>query len=274
MTNAAPVVSAHFSPDQKSIVTATHDGFLEFWSLPEAAQRGLPARHKDIIWDVRFSPDGKSILTASRDHTAAIWDLNTGLKLREFRHDLGVLNASYSQDGKRIITGCASHAAQIWDVESGRRISELMQHAGGVWYGEFSPDGRLVVTGDDQGNARLWDANSGLPLCGWVHNGRSLKRVHLSGDMRRMVSAAESGTVRLSPVTVAPAPAPAWLPELADAIAGWRLSSDGTIELVPPDRWQILRSQLAAQVGNDFYARWARWFFVQRMKEEPAAFEP
>jgi WD40 repeat protein/predicted Ser/Thr protein kinase len=274
MTNAAPVVSAHFSPDQRSMVTATHEGFLEFWSLPEVVERGVPARHKDLIWDVRFGPDGKSILTASRDHTAVVWDFNTGSKLREFRHDLGVFNASYSQDGRRIITGSASHAAQIWDVESGRRISELMRHAGGVWYGEFSSDDRVVVTGDDQGNARLWDADSGLPMCGWVHNGRSLKRVHLSADMRRMVSAAESGTVRLSPVAVAPIPAPAWLPELADAITGWRLGNDGTIELVSPDRWQALSSQLTAQLGSDFYTRWARWFFVERMHDQPAAFEP
>jgi WD40 repeat protein len=274
MTNAVQVVSAHFSPDQTSIVTATEEGFLEFWSLPEAAERGTPARHKDVIWDVRFSPDGKSILTASRDHTAALWDLNTGSKVKEFRHDLGVFNASYSQDGKRIITGSASHAAQIWDVESGRRISELMRHPGGVWYGEFSANGRVVVTGDDRGNARLWDAESGLPLGGWVHNGRSLKRVHLSTDMRRMVSAAESGTVRLSPVAIAPTPAPAWLPELADAIAGWRFTNDGTIELLSPDRWQVLSARLAAQGGDDFYARWARWFFVERMNDKPAAFVP
>jgi WD40 repeat protein len=148
-----------------------------------------------------------------------------------------------------------------------------MRHPGGVWYGEFSPDGRIVVTGDDQGNARLWAADSGLPLGGWVRNGRCLKRVHLSADMRRIVSAAESGTVRLVPVAVAPTPAPSWLPALADAVAGWRLSDDGTIELVPPDRWQSLSTLLAAQVGDDFYARWARWFFVERMKDNPVAFD-
>jgi hypothetical protein len=30
---------------------------------------------------------------------------------------------------------------------------------------------------------------------------------------------------------------------------------------------------LAAQVGDDFYARWARWFFVERMKDNPVAFD-
>jgi WD40 repeat protein len=274
MTNVADVVTAHFSPDQKTLVAATVEGPLQFWSLPEAAPRGIPQRHKDLIWDVCFSPDGNSILTGSSDHTAVLWDVKTGTKLKEFPHNLGVFKAGFSNDGKRMITGCASHEAQIWDLKSGRRISEPMPHRGGAWYGEFSQDGRIVATGDDQGNARLWDAGSGLPLAGWLHNGRSLKRVHLSPDMRRMVSAAESGTVRLSPVVVAPTPAPAWLAGLADAIAGWRLNDYGAIELVAPDRWQILSSQLASQAGDDFYARWARWFFVERMKNNPVAFEP
>jgi len=171
-------------------------------------------------------------------------------------------------------TGDGSRRAFIWDAATGQRLMELMPHPGAAWYGEFSTDGRLVLTGDDAGNARLWDGASGLLLSGWVRNGPSLKRTHLSPDGRWALSAAEDGTVRVWPVLFAPLPAPAWLPELAEALAGRRLRDDGTLEQVPAERWLALNKSLATGTADDFYARWAKWFLVERMKDKPAAFVP
>ena len=111
---------------------------------------------------------------------------------------------------------------------------------------------------DDAGNARLWDATSGPPLSGWVKNGPSLKRAHLSPDGKWALSAAETGTVRVWPVLHAALPAPVWLPELAEALAGRRLREDGTLEQVPAERWLALNKSLAASTADDFYSRWAR----------------
>jgi len=242
--------------------------------VPAGTRLERSVRHKDVIWTTRFSPDERLLLTASRDRTAALWDADTGRLVREFRHEQQVLTAAFSPDGKRILTGDGSRRAFIWDAATGQRLMELMPHPGAAWYGEFSTDGRLILTGDDAGNARLWDAASGLPLSGWVKNGPSLKRTHLSPDGRWALSAAEDGTVRVWPVLVAPLPAPAWLPELAEALAGRRLRDDGTLEPVPAERWLALNKSLAASTADDFYARWAKWFLVERMKDKPAAFVP
>jgi len=130
------------------------------------------------------------------------------------------------------------------------------------------------LTGDDAGNARLWDAASGLPLSGWVKNGATLKRTHLSPDGKWALSAAEAGTARVWPVLPAALPVPAWLPELAEALAGRRLRDDGALEQVPVERCLTLTKSLAANTADDFYGRWARWFLVERMKDKPAAFVP
>jgi WD40 repeat protein len=227
-----------------------------------------------VIWSARFSPDGKKLLTASRDRTAALWELATGQLVREFQHDQQVYNAVFSPDGRRIVTGDASRLAHVWDMETGRRLYDLLPHPGGVWYVEFSPDGRVLLTGDDAGNARLWEASTGLPLSGWVRNGRSLKRLRFSPDGRFALSASDSGTVRVWPVMVGPAPAPTWLPDLAEALAGRRLREDKAPEPVPDALWPKLSASLKALEGEDFYARWARWFLVERMKDEPSDFGP
>ena len=218
--------------------------------------------------------DGRYVLTASSDHAARIWEAGTAKLVREFLHEKAVFNAAFSHDGSRVITCSADRTARIWETASGRQVGEPMRHPGGAWYGEFSPDNRFVLTGDDAGNARIWDAASGLPLNGWVHNGRSLKRARLRPDGRQALSAAVDGTVRVWPVVVAPQPAPDWLAQLAEAVAGRRLLEEGTTEAVRSEKLRALRSDLSAQAGEDFYSRWARWFLVDRMQENPKPFLP
>ena len=101
-------------------------------------------------------------------------------------------------------------------------------------------------------------------MSGWVKNGVSLKRTHLSPDGRWALSAAEDGRVRVWPILYSPPPAPGWLPELAEALAGGRLRDDGTLQQIPPERWFALNKSLGASTSDDFYARWAKWFFVER----------
>jgi WD40 repeat protein len=274
LTNDTIAVHAHFSPDDRFLVITTHHGDIEFWSVPEGRRLEKQIRHKDVAWTAQFSPDGTKLLTASRDRTAALWDLETGRLLREFQHDQQVYHASFSPDGRRILTGDANHLAHVWDVETGRRLFALLPHPGGVWHGEFSRDGRVLITGDDAGNARIWEAATGLPLSGWVRNGRSLKRARFSPDGRRALSAADGGTVRVWPILLCPLPAPAWLPELAEAVAGRHLRNDGVPESVPREQWQTLSASLGSLAGEDFYARWVRWFLKERMQEHPAMFEP
>jgi WD40 repeat protein len=272
LTNSSRGVTTAFNPDSRSLVVGTDSGAIEFWSLPEGQRLERAARHKDVVWTASFNQGGKLLLTASRDRTAALWDAHAGTLVREFRHEQQVYSAAFSPDGTRIVTGDASRKAHVWDVQTGQRLFSLPAHPGGVWYGEFSSDGRVLLTGDDAGNTRLWEASSGLPLSGWIHNGRSLRSTCFSPDGRMALSAAENGTLRLWPVVLAPLPAPDWLPELAEALAGHRLRDDGSPEPVPAERWQALSPSLSSLKGDDFYARWARWFLVERMQRNPPEF--
>ena len=55
-----------------------------------------------------------------------------------------------------------------------------------------------------------------------------------------------------------PVPAPAWLPELLESLAGLRVAGSNAAEPVPFTRWLELRDRLQSVPGDDFYARWAR----------------
>jgi WD40 repeat protein len=266
---------AQFSPDGTRIVTASWDRTSRVW----AAENGKPLvtlkGHTNHVESAQFSPDGKWIVTASNDTTARLWDAQTGRERVALNGHAGwVHSAWFSANGDRIVTASSDSTARIWDAATGQPLFDLSPHPGSVWYGEFSADGKLILTGDDAGTARLWDGTTGLPLTGWVKNGVSLKRTHLSPDGRWALSAAEDGSVRVWPLLYSPPPAPGWLPELAEALAGRRLRDDGTLQQVPPERWFALNKSLGASTSDDLYARWAKWFFVERVKDKPSLFVP
>jgi hypothetical protein len=62
-----------------------------------------------------------------------------------------------------------------------------------------------------------------------------------------------------------PLSAPAWLPELAEALAQQRQNESGAFVHLPDGfSFSELRQKLSNIAGDDFYSRWLRWFFADR----------
>ncbi|MBL9139372.1 MAG: protein kinase [Verrucomicrobiales bacterium] len=270
------LVESTITPDGRHLIAGTTHGEVHFWSLPEMTPRPTRARHHGVVWSTRISRDSRRVATTSGDQTTLIWDVASAHVMREIRSDKAVYSSAFSPDGRRILIGSADRTARVWDVETGRQTSEIMRHPGGVWFTQYSPDGRYVATGDDSGVARLWDAESGLPLGNWLRSRASLKRITFSPDGRRLVTTSVDRTARIWPVLVAPGPAPAWVAEVAEAVAGRRLDDEGRLQIVPFEAWRRLQTRFAAegQPPEDWYEGWGRWFFVDRVSSPATAFHP
>ncbi|MEH1905466.1 MAG: hypothetical protein V7L04_29825, partial [Nostoc sp.] len=66
------VRSVSFSPDGKTIATASQDGTARLWTLNGQLLQEFKG-HQGIVYSVSFSPDGKTIATASSDKTVRLW---------------------------------------------------------------------------------------------------------------------------------------------------------------------------------------------------------
>ncbi|MEH2164943.1 MAG: hypothetical protein V7K38_28785 [Nostoc sp.] len=188
------VLSVSFSPDGKTIATASDEKTARLWNLQGQLLQEFKG-HQGSVWGVSFSPDGKTIATASDDKTARLWNLQ-GQLLQEFKgHQGSVLSVSFSPDGKTIATASDDNTARLWNLQ-GQLLQEFKGHQGSVLSVSFSPDGKTIATASVDKTARLWNLQGRLLQEFKGHQG-SVLSVSFSPDGKTIATASDDKTARL-----------------------------------------------------------------------------
>jgi WD40 repeat protein len=170
------VKSVAFSPDGKTLATASNDRTARLWNLSTREERTVCVGHTDFVNCVAFSPDGKTLASGSADRVVALWDL-TSSKLRGLSRKharvLGmsvslsatsvslsatgaVTSVAFSADGKTLAAGSEDHTVRLWDVATAKERMAL-GHLGPVSSVAFDADGKRLAAGSKTGVVRLWD---------------------------------------------------------------------------------------------------------------------
>ena len=153
------VTSVAFSPDGKSLASASLDGAVKLWDPAIGQERvALRGHTGHQVDEVVFSPDSKLLATASHDHTAKLCDVATGRELLTLRgHTSWVRCVAFVPDGKIVATGAENGVVKLWDVTTGReRASLRVYDRGGVWSVKFACQGKVLATGG-AGAVKLWE---------------------------------------------------------------------------------------------------------------------
>lgn len=185
------VSSVAFSPDNKLLVSGSHDGTLILWDVLTGRQlRSIEGhRHDDdhgSVTSVVFSADGKMLLSASSDKTMRLWDANTGAELRIFQSDGYPEAAVFSPDGKMVASAnCAG--TTLWDTLTGRLLRTFRKSINCITHVAFSPDGGTLL--NDGGIIQVRDLAKGRVVKSF---GSDVNGFALSLDGNRILLAGET----------------------------------------------------------------------------------
>lgn len=214
--------------------------------------------------DINFSPDGRHLLLCYMgaiigETGAFIWDRDR----RKTSDDLGskttvaIMNGftqcQFTPDGRYIALTTDDHC-YLFDYCTMSRINSLL--CANLYRVSFSPDSRYLLTCTRDGWAQAWR------LCG-------------GGDLRKNASA---NLPKNSKIAAAgerlKAPAPAWLPELAEAIGGMRINEKGEVEFLSDQvkAFAAVERKVLQERGSSPYTRWGHWLFSDRQSRTISPF--
>jgi len=248
------VVSACFSADGRTLLTASADGTARTWDLGTAAAERTFDGHGGAVNSAVFSRDESLVLTASEDHTARLWDRTASEVARMSGHGGAVWNAQFSPDGATVLSCGHGGSVLVHDLE-GRLLRALRGQRVNAASAVYSPDGRRVLSASWDGTARLWQ----LDVEGFeVFEGHRLAAMDaaFSPGGGRIASGSRDGTVavwsregellaRLPSDSVVQCVA--WTPEGDRILSG---HADGTVRVRTPHGEEVSRHAIAPRLDR------------------------
>jgi WD40 repeat protein len=191
-----------FSPDGKTLASASWDKTIRLWNTSSQKQIGAAfLGHEYSLYDVTFNPDGETLASASSDKTIRLWDISSRKQIGQplKGHEDLVYSVAFSPDGKILASGSLDRTIRLWDVSSRKQIGQpLLGHKAFVRHIAFSPDGNILASASGDMTIRLWDVPSrkqlGQPLTGHTDAVRS---VAFSPDGKTLASGGADKTIRI-----------------------------------------------------------------------------
>jgi WD40 repeat protein len=280
------VAGLAFAPDSQRLLVIASRGALQSWGLPELQPVSPAADAGAGVYDADADADGRRVVAGTFEGAVKVFD---GATLRALgamaAHTRRVLRAHVSPDGALAATLAADRTARLTWLDGVRPWGGTWEPAGHAPRAVFTPDG-LWLAALLPDRIQLFDTLDARPAGEPNFQLGSVRDLAISADGRVFASAGTLGSVRLWDLRLAqawaeprpgnatttlipwqppaqPPPAPDWLPELAELIAGGRGTGTDYEPLAVTPLF-ALRARLLAGRETDFWTRWAKWFFADR----------
>ncbi len=181
MAHRNGVGAAAFSPDGRTLVTASGDRRAGLWSVPLGKAAAPAILHLDGVTHAAYAPDGRLFATAQSDGLVRLWR-PAGPAPGDFRLPTSFGSpgtdtfVALSPDGQYLAAVGSNRrggllATRVHATASGRAVGPTLRAPGLLNGGTFAPDGRrliLLCAQTDRADERYWESYRPDQRAGWV----------------------------------------------------------------------------------------------------------
>ncbi len=153
---------AIFSPDEKSIATASYDRQILLWDVASGQAKQQFVGHNGAIYALAFSPDGRVLISGCADETVKVWDVDSGRRLDTMSQPTDeVFSVAVTNDGSYVIAGSADNRLRVWKLLSrdAPRINPLVAtrfvDESALTHIAMTADGSRLVVVSEAGNVKV-----------------------------------------------------------------------------------------------------------------------
>src|SRR5262249_27839379 len=124
------VFAVRFSPDGKSIATASNDATAVLWDSSTGKQLQRLIGHRGSLTCLSFHPNGGRLATGGHDGTVQLWETATGRHLLTLPgHERFAFDVAFSPGGNQVASGGMGGESvgevAIWYPGTGKRALTL-----------------------------------------------------------------------------------------------------------------------------------------------------
>lgn len=152
-----------FCPDGKTLASASADGTIKLWSMPDGKLLKKLISDAFFVSSICISPDGKLLASLVHGDKMDIWSLPGGTLLKTIVGNAQISKSvSFSPDGKTIAVGYANNKISLWSFpgEKELKVLEFTDYNPGAHPPlSFSPFGNFLASATI-GNNQEYSANS------------------------------------------------------------------------------------------------------------------
>ena len=149
-----------FSPDSRTVVTASEDHTLKVWDVESGTDLKTLRGHRRAVLACAFAPDGRRLVSGSSDRGLRAWDPDTGAEIAVIgSHESNVSWCAFASDGRRLLS--YGDDVALWDAADFRKIASVRGDSRKIVGCSFSASGNRFVTFAGDYTIGIWSAETG-----------------------------------------------------------------------------------------------------------------